>query len=359
MNRTNRGVLIALLAGIIMLPTGLGWARTKGQTQNPPQKKVVEQKKEEPQEEYTPEEYDAFEAAIQEPDLSKRATQIVAFMEKYPKSKLLPNVTASYEALLYEIHKSGDFQKLEPVAEQWLKLNPNSLKTQFYVFDAALKLGQHQKVVEYGEKIYAQQPSADLASILYNSYNKLGNKAKKSEWHLKLLEYPEFNDNWELRWELVVEYAEKDLPKAASYAEQTLKALAIAKKPANVSDADYGKTTRSVEKGCNDIMGMNYYKQEKWAQAMGSLQKAVKVETYDVGYYYIAMCQWRLNQVDEAIDTFAMVDLMAGKMSAQAKQHCLELYKPQHNNTDTGIDKIYRRAKAALDAIKTQDPIKK
>ncbi len=352
MNRTNTGLLIALLVGIIMLPTGLGWAQTKGQTQNPPQKKVVEQKKEEPPEEYTAEEYDACIAATEEADLSKRATLIIAFMEKYPKSKLLPNAIASYEAMLYEVHKSGDFEKLEPMAEQWLKLNPNSLKTQFYAFDAALKRGKHQKVVEYGEKIYAQQPSADLASILYNSYDKLGNKAKKSEWHLKLLEYPEYNDNWELRWALVVEYAEKDLPKAASYAEQTLKALAIAKKPANVSDADWSKTTKSVEKGCYDIIGRDYYNQNKWPQAMESLQKAVKVESYDAGYYYIAMCQWRRDQIDEAIDTFAMADLLGGKMSAQAKQHCLTLYKSQHNGNDTGIDKVYRRAKAALDATK-------
>ena len=111
MKLTYRGVLIALLAGVIMLPAGLGWAQATGQAQNPPQKKVVEQKKEEPQEEYTPEEYDAFEAATKEQDLTKRATLIVAFMEKYPKSKLLPNVTASYETLLYEVMKASDFQK--------------------------------------------------------------------------------------------------------------------------------------------------------------------------------------------------------------------------------------------------------
>lgn len=353
MNRTTKGMLIALLAGVITLPSGLIWAQTKTQIQNPPQKKVVEQKKEDPQEEYTEEEYNAFEAATQEQDLSKRATMMVAFMEKYPKSKLQPNVTASYESLLYETHKAGDFQKLMTMAEQWLKVNPNSLKTQAYVFDAAAKLGQHQKVVEYGEKIYAQQPSADLASMIYNSYDKLGNAAKKSEWHMKLLELPEYNDNIDLRWSLVVEHTKKDdLPKAAGYAEQTLKALAIAKKPATVSDAEWSKSTRGVEKGCYDIIGMNFYKQNKWDQAMEALQKAVKVEPYDAGYYYIAMCQWRREQVEEATDTFAIADLMGGSLSAQAKQHCLELYKSLHNGNDTGIDKVYRRAKAALDATR-------
>lgn len=352
MKLTYRGVLIALLAGVIMLPAGLGLAQATGQAQNPPQKKVVEQKKEEPQEEYTPEEYDAFDAATKEPDLSKRATLIVAFMEKYPKSKLLPNVTASYEALLYEVMKASDFQKLETLAEQWLKFYPNDLKTQAYAFDAALKLGRHQKVVDYGEKIYAQKPSADLASILYNSYDKLGNVAKKNEWRLKLLEYPEYNDNINLRWALVVEYADKDLPKAAGYAEQTLKALSIAKRPANVSEADWSKTTRSLEKGCYDIIGMNLYTQKKYTQAIETLQKAVKVECYDAGWYYIAQSYWNLNQLEEAHDAFAVADLLDGKMSAQAKKHCLDIYKTIHNGNDTGIDKVYRRAKAVVDGCK-------
>jgi hypothetical protein len=39
-------------------------------------------------------------------------------------------------------------------------------------------------------------------------------------------------------------------------------------------------------------------------------------------------------------------------MSAQAKKHCLDIYKDLHNGNDTGIDKVYRRAKAVVDACK-------
>jgi len=348
MNRTYRSLLIAILAGIIVLPAGQSWAQTKVQAQNPPQKKVVEQKKDEPPEPYTEEEFNAYEAASNEKDLDKKAAMIIAFVEKYPKSNLLVNITPLYDVLLYEVHKAGDYKKLEQFAEQWLKFNPNNLQLQAYIFDSAVKLANHQKAVEYGEKIYAVKPSADLASILYNNYDKLGNKAKKSEWHLKLLEYPEYNDNFELRWALVVESADKDLPKAAGWAEQTLKALSIAKKPATVSEADWSKTTRSVEKSCYDIIGMNLYGQKKYTQAVETLQKALKVECYDAGYYYIAQCYWNLNQLEDACDYFAIADLLNGKMSAQAKKHNLDIYKPLHNGNDTGIDKVYNRAKKII-----------
>jgi tetratricopeptide (TPR) repeat protein len=350
MNRSYRSLLIAFLAGAVVFLAGLAWAQTKVQTQNPPQKKVVEQKKEEPPEEYTEEEYNAYQAAADEKDVDKKAALIIAFVEKYPKSKLLPNINPLYDTLLYELNKAGEYKKLEQHAEAWLKLNPNNLQIQAYIFDAAVKLSNHQKAAEYGEKIYAQKPSADLASVLYNAYDKLGNKAKKLEWHLKLLEMPEFNDHVDLRWSLVVEYADKDLPKAAGYADQTLKALAIAKKPANVSDAEWSKTTRSLEKGSLDIMGMNYFQQKKYPQAIETLQKALAVECYDAGYYYIAQSQWAMGQAEDAYNTFAVAELINGKMSSQAKKHLVDLYKSQHDGNETGIDKVYRRAKATLEA---------
>jgi tetratricopeptide (TPR) repeat protein len=349
MNRYYRSLLLAFLAGAIGLPAGLCWAQTKGQTQNPPpQKKVVEQKKEDPPEDYTEEEYNAFEQATAEPDLAKRATLLVAFMDKYPKSKLQPNITASYEGLLYKVWEAGDFKKLEPLAEQWLKFNPNDLKTQAYIFDSAVKLGEHQKVVDWGEKIYVQKPSAELASNIYDSYTKLGNKAKKTEWALKLMELPENNANFDLPMQFVVEYAANDLPKAAEYAQRALTALARAQKPATASDADWNKAVTIVQKNCHDILGMNFYNQSKWAQAVPEFEKAIKVERYDAGFYYIGMSQWRLEDVDNAIMSFAKAEALAGKLKGQATTHLEELYKSQHNGSLVGIDKVRRKAKAEL-----------
>ena len=335
-----------------MLFTGVCFSLVWAQTQNPPQKKVVEQKKENPPEEYTEEEYNAYQAAADETDPTKKAALILAFIEKYPKSKLLPNITPLYDTLLYEVHKAGDYKKLQQLAAQWLKRKPDNLQVEAYLFDAALKLVEYDKVVEYGEKIYAHKPSADLAYVLYNGYDKLDNKAKKLEWQLKLLEYPEYSDNVGLLWGMVVEYAEKDLPKAGAYAEKTLKALSTGKKPANVAETEWNRNTHDIERGCYDIIGMNLFNEKKYTQALDALQKAVKVECYELGYYYIAQCYWNLNQPEEAHDNFAIADLLGGKMSAQAKKYCLEIYKSLHNGTDTGIDKVYRRARTVVDACR-------
>ena len=231
MNQGPTRLFVVLLAAAVLIAAGVCWAQTGGQAQSPQQKKVVEQQKQEEQQDYTEEEYDAYDQAVKEPDLAKRAAALIAFMEKYPKSKLREHIVAAYTALLFEYSKSGDFAKLETAAEQWLKYAPNDLQTMATIADSAQKLKHHQKFIEYGLKIFAQKPTAQLALAIYQSYMELKDEAKKTEWALKLMEYPEFNDNFELRMQFVAKYAEKDLPKAAEYAHLALKSLDIAKKP--------------------------------------------------------------------------------------------------------------------------------
>jgi tetratricopeptide (TPR) repeat protein len=335
-----------------MLAAGFAWAQTKAQTQNPPQKKGVEQKQAETDQDYTEEEYNAMEAARNEQDPVKQCNLVMQFLEKYPKSTLKAYVVNLYETALYNVAKAGDYKNLGPLAEQWLKLNPNDLKCQAYIFDAAAALGQHQKVVEYGEKIYAQAPSAKIALPIYQAYEKLGNKAKKEEWALKLLQYPEYSNDIQLRMEFVVEYADKDLNKAAGYAEQVIKAAPGAPKPASMSDGDWSKALTSVKKTCFDIVGMNYFKQNKWNEAIQNLQKALEQEEYDGAYYYIAQSQWRLNDVDNAIDSFLIAYVMKGKFESQAKDNAEKLYKSQHNDTLVNFDRAVKKAQAIVDARK-------
>jgi len=344
-----------------MLAVGLCWAQSQSQTQSQQQqKKGVDQQKQEATEEYTEEEYDAYQKATQEPDLVKRQAALIAFLEKYPKSKLQDHIVYAYQALMSEYYKNGDYAKLEPAAEQWLKYKPNDLQTMAYVADSALRLGHDKKFIEYGEKVFAQKPDPRLAFALHESYQKTGDEAKKTDMTLKLLDYPEYNDNVGLRMELVQKYAANQdlLPKTAHYAELALKSLAIAKKPDATTEADWNKYTTSVRRNCYHIIGMNYYEQKKCPEAIQSLQKALDAELYDAGYYYIGMCQWDLGKreqgnVEDAILSFAIAELLKGEFQARAKKNCEDLYRSQHNGNLTGIERNYKQAQAVLNSRKS------
>jgi hypothetical protein len=348
MNRSHIRLILALLASALVFAAGLSWAQTRGQTQNPPQKKAIEQKKEEPPEEYTEEEYDAYEKAVKEPDLAKRGPALIAFMEKYPKSKLQEYIVAAYKALMFEYSKSGDYAKLEPAAEQWLKYAPNDLQTIGFVATAAIELGHDKKFTDYGEKIFAQQPGPQLAMALYQSYQKTGDEAKKWDWALKLLEYPEYNDKFDLRWQFVLKYAEKDIAKAAEYSQLTLKSLALAKKPEKTPQSDWDKAVALIQRQSYNIIGMNYFGQKKYPETVQTLGKALAVECYDAAYYYIGMSQWQQASVEDAEMSFAKAELLKGEYQARAKTNLEKLYRETHNGNLTGIEKKYKTAQAEL-----------
>jgi tetratricopeptide (TPR) repeat protein len=341
-------ILILFLSTAGLLALGLP---CRAQQQAPPKQKkpAVQPAQPEQQEEYTEEEYDAYEKATQEPDLDKRGTMLLAFMDKYPKSKLMTYIVTAYQTLMYEHQKNQRYAKLLPLAEQWLKYHPDDLQTIAYIAESANRLGQDQKYIDYALKIYAVKPDCNLAASITNSYEKIGNKEKSLEWTEKLFSCPEFDGNSTIRMIFVKKYwDEKKLDKAAQYAGLALKALEAAKKPDDKSDADWRKDRTEVIASCNNIIGLNYLEKEKYAEAIKSLEKVVKVKKDCTAYYYIGRSQWKLDQVDDAMLSFAVAERCGGDRAGEAKAHLEKLYKAIHNNTLIGIEKIYAKAERVL-----------
>jgi len=336
--------LFAVLFGALSTP---GWAQSQQKPKPSPQPVEEEQ-------EYTEEEYDAYDKAVNEPDLAKRADALVDFMEKYPKSKLQPHIVAAYQNLSYELQNAQQWDKLLSLCERWLKYAPDDLRTIAYNAEAAAKLDNTAKYVEYAQKIYAVKPSGLLASEIAQAYKKSGDEAKYNEWIHKLFEYPEYAGDFKLRMDYVEKYAkEKNLGKAAEYAALALKSLAAAKKPEGTADAEWRKVTTAVKRVCNWTIAMNHYEDQQYPQAIKSLEEALKAEVFDGAFYYIGLSQWKMEQIEDATVSFAAAQLLKGEFESQAKEHLENLYKALHNNTLIGIDKVYKKAQARLDGVKT------
>ena len=333
----------ALLLGVICYFPGPG----KIQAQTPQQKpkpKVEQPAEQEPP--YTEEEYDAMDKAIKEPDAAKRVDLLLAFIEKYPKSELMKNIDSYYVSTMFELDKSGNYAKLLPAAEAWLKLHSNDLQAIVYVATASEKLGNDQKYLEYAQKIYAEKQDPRLAASIQATYKKIGNQAKYEEWTEKLFTFPDYAGDYGLRYVFVEKYdREKNPTKAAEYAHLTLKSLDAAKKPDNKSDAEWRTETTAVRKACWMVIAMNDYEKKKWENAVTALENVLKTDCkFDKAYYYIGQCLWQQGKIDDAMLYFAMTELCKSDMAAQAKEKLETLFKPLHNNTTIGIDKQYKKA---------------
>jgi tetratricopeptide (TPR) repeat protein len=325
--------------------------RAKTEMQQP--KPSTESQAQEAEPEYSEDEYNAFMSASKEPDLLKRGAMLIEFINKYPKSKMIASyIDPAYNSLLFECSNDKKYQELETLAEQWLKLHPDNLQTIAYLASAAKNLGNDEKYVQCLLKIYGIRPTGSLANDIAQTYKKMKDQAKYLEWAATVFKYPEYDGDFMLRWDLVQLYTdEKDFAKAAEWAQATLKAIDAVKEPS----AETQKQMRAVRHACYHLIGMNQYENGKLAEAIKSLQRAIRSEKYSEGYYYIGLCLQKMDKIDDAMLWYAKAELQGGEGRAPklAKENLEKLYKALHNNNLTGIEKIYKKAKEQPDSYWT------
>jgi tetratricopeptide (TPR) repeat protein len=131
---------------------------------------------------YTAEEYESYDKAVRTEDPEQREDSIIAFMKSNPESDLLQYALGSYVELMHEYQNKGDFERVAGSGEKLLELKPDDLNILSRLAFANFHLQRHEKVVEYGEKVYAQQPEPGVAYILAMSYGSLNNEQKQVQY---------------------------------------------------------------------------------------------------------------------------------------------------------------------------------
>jgi len=135
-----------------------------------------------------------------------------------------------------------------------------------------------------------------------------------------------------------------------------LKSLETTKKPDGVSEADWRKTVTSVKRSCYYFIGVNYYDQDKYTEALKSMEQVLTIDNkFDWPYYYIGLSQEKIaysksdyDLMETAIISFAKAVLLKGEAASEAKERLERLYKPAHNNTLVGVERRYAKAAQEL-----------
>jgi tetratricopeptide (TPR) repeat protein len=298
----------------------------------------------------TEEEFNEWEAADKGTDPLKSGALLIDFIKKYPNTKLMKQVEYSYKKFLIQCHEAEKYQELETLAEQWNAIKPGNVETITVIALAAGKLGHNEKYVQRLEELYKIDPKRDTAYDIAKLYKeRLKNESKYIQWTETIMKYPESDMDFGLRYELMQYYTEKkDMGKALEFAQATIKAADLVVDPSE----DLKKTLRSLRHQVNHVIGVTYYEQKKYADAIKYFQHAIKAEKYAEGYYWIGMCQWaqdQQDQIDEAILSFAKAEIQGGNYAPKAKEKLEFLYKKIHNGMTIGIDKVYRKAKETPD----------
>ena len=298
--------------------------------------------------EYTEEEYQAYQAIAAENDSGKKMDMILAFVKKQPKSSLRKNVFAEYQTIIANLQKEKKWDESITLGRRFLDAVPDDDFT-FRALAAAYSATNNTSgFAAFGEKAYATKPSAPLALAIAKAYLGLGNDAKFLQWGQKVV--AEDPGNIEILDEMTRKYlSRQDMANAVKYSRMSLKALPTAKKPDNIGEQDWKNQTNMQYATAYYAIGTDAYQKQNYSGAISSLDNAVKYyKRNDYAYYFLGVSYWQSNKLQAAMLNFAKAYVLKGSTSAEAKKHLEELWKSSHRGSLAGVERVVQQAQQDL-----------
>ena len=298
--------------------------------------------------EYTEDEYKAFQEIQAEKDDAKKTALIVKFLKEKPKTALRKNVTAEFDRVLADLEAAKRWTQMISLGEKFVDVAPEDSYTVMTLARAYAETKNSKGFAEFGEKAYAQKPSGQLAYAIAKAYLDLGNDAKFLQWGEKAA--AAMPESHEILFELTRKYgATQNAATAAKYARMCLKALKAAKKPEGTSEQNWKNYTDGAYAVCYAAIGSVAYEGKNYAEAIANLDNSVKyIKRNDLAYYYLGMSYWQQNKVDAAMLNLAKAYVLKGSTSPAAKRYLDQLYRSGHRQSLDGQDRIIARAEQDL-----------
>lgn len=298
---------------------------------------------------YTEEQYKAFQEIQAEQAAAKKAALAIKFLQANPKNGLAKNVIGEYQIGLQGLQKAGNWPEIMRLGEQFVALVPDDSYTISLLAEGYSQSKNYAKFAAFGEKAFPKSPNANLAYAIAKAYQETGNDAKFIQWADKTISLDP--TRLDMLFDLTKSYATaKRWPESIKYANLTIKAVATAKKPDNVTDANWKNYVTSANAMSYGVLGSAAYESNNFTQAIPNLEKSVSfMKNNEAAYYYLGMSYWKMNKSDMAMVNFAKAYLLKGSTSAGSKAYLDQLYKAgAGRGTLTGEDRIIARAKAEL-----------
>jgi tetratricopeptide (TPR) repeat protein len=283
------------------------------------------------------EEYDLYEKAQGEANLTQRAALLIEFVQKYKQSQLDPNVAYLYSQYLDGMRQNGQWSRVAAASEKYLTYRPADKAAVAAATEAYQQLGQPGKLVEFGTKVYNQNPNAASAYLVAKAYKSMGDTANFEKWAQRTLKHAP--NNSEMLVELVNSaWAIQDMEKAAAQAKKALASLEKSDDP----------QLNQAKAFCYRALGENAYILADFRTAQTNFSKSVQLDPMvDFAHLRLGYCYWRANQTDQAILSFARAVALQGSSSKEARRELYNLLRQRQGST-ANATKIIQAAKQEL-----------
>lgn len=283
------------------------------------------------------EEYDLYQKAQQETNVTQRVALIMEFVQKFKQSQLDPNVAYLYSQYLDGMRQKGQWAQVASAAEKFLSYRPADQAAAAAATEAYQQLGQPGKLVEFGTRVYNQSPSAASAYLVAKAYKSMGDTANFEKWAQRTLRHAP--NNAEMLIELVNSaWAMQDLEKAANYAKKALASMEKSEDP----------QLNQAKAFAYRAIGENAYILGDFRTAESNFETAAQLDPMvDFAHLRLGYCYWRANQTDKAIMSFARAVALAGSSSKEARRELYNLLRQRQGGT-ANATKFIEAAKQEL-----------
>jgi tetratricopeptide (TPR) repeat protein len=298
--------------------------------------------------EATEEDFNAYTAIQNEKDVNKKADMVFSFLKDKPKSAYKEQVMHEYQTIIVELNKQKNWNQIIALGDKFLDVAPNDTFTSGALAKAYAETNNTKGFATFGEKAFAQKPSAELALEISRAYQKLGNDAKYMQWREKVLSLDP--ENVEILIDMTRKYmASQNTAQAVKYAHMTLKALPTAKKPEGVDAAAWKNQTDAGYATAYAVIGANAYQNKNYTEAIANFDNSVKYfKRNDSAYYHLGLCYWQQNKLQPAMLNFAKAYILKGATAAGAKKYLDQIWASSHRNSLAGEQAVIDRAQQDL-----------
>lgn len=269
-------------------------------------------------------EYALYQQAQGETDVEKRKDLVLQFVKTYEKSVLDPHIAYLYVQYLNQLKERQQWQGLASATEAYLQYRPTEPAVTALAVEAYQHLGQPEKLVAFGSRLYEKAPSAAAAYLVAKACRAMGDHAGFERWAQRTLRHDP--DNLEMLALLIeAAWSRQDLSKAAQYAEETFKALE------KTSDDE---ATRKLKAFAYRAVGEKAYIESDWSAAAKAFETAAELDPkIDFSHLRLGYCYWQQGKIDEAIMSFARTVALRGGSAAEARQQLYTLLRQRFGNT--------------------------
>ncbi len=278
--------------------------------------------------------------------LADREAKLEGFMKAVnPKAKILQYMPSFFSQIQEEYTKAGQADKAKALSAKMLQLFPNNSELIYQKFTAAYQAKNFAQAIELGEKIYATKPDNQTTLILADCYLATNNAAKLAEFAPKAVEAlgPQKGVGF-LVWMADYNTAQKNLDKAMENYNTLLQTFPDAP-PAGWTAEQWNP----IKVKAYALQANLAYGKKDYAGAIKSLSESIKIfPQNDAAYFIIGMSQWRLQELDKAMEAFAKVVALGKPTATKAREYLEQIFKPRHNNTLNGLDEMIAKAKSEL-----------